>query len=294
MKRQPQPPSILPVILVSVFFFWGIRFPSSIAYAERNQFGTEQTFQAYTVRTDFNDETFEGQFEILYHGQRIYQKIDASKFFIGHMYDDVHVNSDLIKMGNDITGDGVPDLVIAEYTGGAHCCLNFYVFTIGQEFRYFGKIEANDGDWSYFADLDGDQCLEFIGYDWTFAYWRTGFASSPAPDIILRFHDGVYILAEDLMRKPVPIPSELDENTRVIQADESWTMKGHPPKTPPASLWQMMLDLIYSGHADAAWQFFDQTWVADIPGKEEFLEDFRAQLMKSPYWREIEHLNRSK
>ncbi len=282
------------LLSLSLFFLWGIELPlsSQLSDATPIERRVERTFQAYTVRVTYNSETYEGQLEILRYGQRICQMSEMGELFIGHMYyNDPKLNSDSIQMGRDITGDGIPDLLIAEYTGGVHCCLNFYVFMIGQEFRFLGKIEANDSDYSHFEDIDHDQSLEFIGNDWTFAYWHTGFASSPAPSVILYFHDGAYRLAGHLMSKPIPSQAELDEKTREIQADESWTNRGRPPQSPPVLLWDTMLELIYSGHANVAWQFFDVAWVGSIPGKEAFLADFRAQLMKSPYWQEIEQLN---
>lgn len=297
MVYQQKRFAFILLLTLSLYFLWGSELllsshPADASPIERR---VEQTFQAYTVRTTYNSETYEGQLDILQYGQRIYQMSEMGQLFIGHMYyNDPKLNSDSIQMGRDITGDGIPDLVIAEYTGGVHCCLNFYVFTIGQEFRFLGKIEANDGDYSYFADIDHDKSLEFIGNDWTFAYWHNGFASSPAPSIILYFHDGEYHLAGHLMSKPVPPQAELDEKIQMIQADESWTIKGRPPQSPPVLLWETMLHLIYSGHAGVAWQFFDKAWVATVPGKEAFLADFRTQLIKSPYWKEIEQLNRPK
>jgi hypothetical protein len=52
-----------------------------------------------------------------------------------------------------------------------------------------------------------------------------------------------------------------------------------------------MLDLIYSGHADLAWPFFEQAWPAEIPGKERSLTGFLSLLSAGPYWPDVQRLN---
>ncbi len=165
--------------------------------------------------------------------------------------------------------------------------IGFAVFEIGPQFRFLARIDAGHGDLSHFADLDGDRNLEFVGTDWTFAYWWTSFAESPAPEIILRFTAVKYRLAENLMRKPAPSEAELNREIEVIRNDESWK----DMQRPPATLWGEMLDLIYSGNSAAAWRFFGKAWLAGVPGKDTALGDFKDQLAKSPYWPQIQHLN---
>jgi len=45
-----------------------------------------------------------------------------------------------------------------------------------------------------------------------------------------------------------------------------------------------MLELLYSGHPDLAWQFFDMAWPPEIKGKDDFLRKFRTRLQRSPFW----------
>ena len=281
---------IFSIKAIMVFVTILLLFEGVVSAKPKYKLEAKQRLQEYTVRIYYDDKTGKGMFEILKKGKRVYQKSDESKFYIGSLPNsEDEVSNDLIKMGNDITGNGIPNLVISEWTQGAHCCFNFDVFEFGQQFHFLAKIEAEDGDLSHFANLDGDSDLEFVGNDWTFAYWRTSFAASPTPDVILRFRDGAYKLVEDLMRKPAPSETELDAKIQEVQTSTSWQQQD-----PPEILWGEMLDLIYSGHADLAWQFFDKAWPANMPGKDGFLTDFRSQLAKSPYWSQIEHLNAEK
>jgi hypothetical protein len=125
--------------------------------------------------------------------------------------------------------------------------------------------------------------------DWTFAYWETSFAESPAPEVILRYQEGVYRPAIELMRQPAPDPAELEEQAQEIRADpEGWQQP-----SPPPLLWAEMLDLIYSGQAELAWSFLAQAWPPDVPGQEAFLRRFLAQLTTSPFWPELQTLNQN-
>jgi hypothetical protein len=44
-----------------------------------------------------------------------------------------------------------------------------------------------------------------------------------------------------------------------------------------------MLDLIYTGNEQTAWQYFEMVWPPKRQGKELFLKDFKAQLAESYY-----------
>lgn len=252
---------------------------------------TSKSFQDYIVRIYLNEEEGDdygkGYFEILRKGVVVYRQT-GTEFKIGHLYEDMPEN-ELIRMGKNITGNGVPDLVVSEYTGGAHCCLSFDIFELGPELRHLDRIEAEHGDMSHFEKLDSDDNLECIINDWTFAYWNTGFASSPAPRIILRYCNGRYLFADDLMREPPPAKEELAKKVKEILALAPWTLENPPP-----DLWGYMLDLIYSGNEQVAWDFFDQAWPPSIPGKKEFLDDFRKQLSTSRYWPQVKMLNEGK
>ena len=65
----------------------------------------------------------------------------------------------------NITGNGIPDLVVAEWSGGAHCCMTYYVFELGDTFRQVATIEAEHADAS-FDDLDGNNIPVVQMRDW--------------------------------------------------------------------------------------------------------------------------------
>jgi hypothetical protein len=249
----------------------------------------KQSFNNYTVKTFFNSEDGKGYLEIIQNGKTVFKQ-DGFKFRIGLIYTDDEFKkkgfNSLIAIGKDITGKGEPDLVVSEWSGGAHCCFIFNVFEIGKKFKKIATLDAADSDQAHFEDIRGNKKLVFVANDWTFAYWNACFAGSPAPDIILEFKDDKYVLANDLMRKPSPTQKALNDKIIIIRKNDSWK-EGEPP----AELWGYMLDLIYSGNAKVAWQFFDKAWLPGVAGKKEFMQSFQTQLEKSPYWTQIKKMN---
>jgi hypothetical protein len=248
-------------------------------FVPRALLAKEEIFQNYAVRIFDEQPMGRGSFEILKDGRRVWAqtgKLEIVRFYIGTQ------EKNELPMGRDITADGVPDLVIREWSGGVHCCFIFHVFQIAADFRWIASLNATHGDGSHFEDFDGDGILEFFTADFTFAYWHTSFLGSPSPVLILRFKDGAYVVAADLMRRPAPSDAEI--RNQIAKANED-------NEQPSPQIWGYMLDLIYSGNADAAWRFFDQAWPSNQSGKEDFLSEFRRQLAKSPYWPGIQSLN---
>jgi hypothetical protein len=251
---------------------------------------TEVRFRDYKVRIyglrEDDNELDRARLEVIKGTTPVYSK-RGYEFRIGSLYED-EKKEIANKIGTDITGAGQPDLVISEYTGGAHCCLFLHIFEIGSKFRHVQTISVLHADAADFRNMDDDPALELPINDWTFAYWNTSFAASPAPEVILKYSKGKYRMAPDLMRKPARSPEELTEMASVIRSQPEWKDPGQ--KLPP-KLWDDMLTLIYSGNMDQAWKLFDTAWLDGVRGKQQFLRDFKVQLWKSPFWKEIQELN---
>jgi hypothetical protein len=90
---------------------------------------------------------------------------------------------DGIPIGNEMTGGGKPIAVVSEWSGGAHRCLTFHVFQLGENFKETSTGESDHSDLAKFVDLDHDGRYEFEGNDWAFAYWGTSSMLTPAPKI---------------------------------------------------------------------------------------------------------------
>lgn len=245
------------------------------------------------------------KFEILHHGKVVY-----TRGFEGES-GEISIVSPLIAgesepvsgklpMTRDITGDGIPDLVVLDYTGGVHCCYEYSIFSLGDQFKKLATLDGRDSTMT-FKDIDGDGVFEVRGRDSTFAYWNAAFADSVLPEIVLRFRDGKYELASNIMRSPAPDRPILEERIRQIRQD----MRPQSPDTKSPlnlspSLWHCMLDLVYSGNGNLAWKVLEEAWPAGKAAwsihegevsRDQFLLGFKRQLATSPYWRDIKKLN---
>lgn len=208
----------------------------------------------------------------------------------------LRVPSNPPNVARDVTNDGTPDLVLEVFSGGAHCCFGYYAFSLGKPFKkmvYFDDIDAM----FTVQDMDGDKVYEYSGFDDTFAYWNACFAESPMPKVILRYEgDGLH-LANDLMRQLVPNPDAILQKVSEIRMemekivnspmrfDQGFFGGFYPP------LWDAMLDLIYAGWGDKAYEFLDLAWPNQKPDKDKFIKEFKKQLAKSHYWTELKTMN---
>lgn len=100
----------------------------------------------------------------------------------------------------DLDGNGIAEVVITTFSGGAHCCTNFTIYT--WQNNQFSKIETGllDSDGGAFQDLDGDGLFEFNTSDNSFLYTFSSYAGSFPPSKIYAFRNGKF---ENVTRKYV-------------------------------------------------------------------------------------------
>ncbi|HKY95156.1 MAG TPA: hypothetical protein VJL84_07605 [Kiloniellales bacterium] len=184
----------------------------------------------------------------------------------------------------DATGDGRPDFVLQSYSGGAHCCYYTLVLEREPELAVLAEFDGANSPASL-KNADDDLALEVHLRDWTFAYWKTSFDQSPAPEVILDLQDGAYVGSPELMRRPPPAQAALDLEIEAMRA----TLQ--QAKEPTPALWGRMLDYTYSGNAETAFALLDRAWPEGLSGKASFVLQFGAQLSFSPYWDTIAEMN---
>jgi len=189
-----------------------------------------------------------------------------------------------LGVGDDITGDGNPNLVVSIFTGGPHCCMieNILSFQPDGSIEVIGTVDARDGGW--FEDVDGDGSYEYVMKDLSLSYGTFGFNTKAVnyPIVILSFNGSRYVLAGEMMRMPAPTPAERQQLITRIRSGE-W----HSYMWGKCQLWSDMLHLIYTGNEKVAFQLFDEAWPPGIEGREESLARFMKALKQSPYRAEI-------
>jgi len=197
----------------------------------------------------------------------------------------------LMRTTIDKTGDGTPDVAVEYYTGGAHCCFEMTFFELGDPVRQLTTIDsANDRMMAIAKRPQGGLRFQFA--EQAFAYWNINFAQSPMPTVIYEFDKSDELIPRfDLMRKPAPTQAELKRRAAEAKAKINLNPYTNPDDNFndwEDSFWGEMLDLIFTGHEELAWQYFDLVWPAKKQGKAKFLADFKEQLAHTAYseWKE--------
>ncbi len=90
----------------------------------------------------------------------------------------------LVVSGQDVNGDGLPDIVLEGYSGGAHCCWTYYIFSLGPNPKLLGKFKNEQG--AEFVVNNGTGRMEIHALDGAFDYFEFPHAFSPFPDVYLR------------------------------------------------------------------------------------------------------------
>jgi hypothetical protein len=183
----------------------------------------------------------------------------------------------------DKTGDGVPDVILEFFSGGAHCCFSYITFELGKEVKRRPTLDVGHSGVSGTTASDPKRFGLKI-YDWNFAYWNTSFAESPAPEVFLVFDSKTGDWRPDFPRMRKPAPSARDLERKAFNARKKMDLE---PYTGEDSIrfedafWGEMLDLIYAGNETLAWNYFDSVWPKDKPGKAVFRKDFEKKLGES-------------
>jgi hypothetical protein len=152
--------------------------------------------------------------------------------------------------GRDINADGVPEVIVGTFTGGAHCCFSTIVYSLGATpTRLLETRASNCG--GRFTDLDGDQVQEFVTCDDIFAYAYCPYASTPLATVVLAHDTGRgYVPAGP--RFPEVYRSELERLT--AQAEEAVPGGlGEWDSSTKCAVLPLVLALLYSGQDQAAW-----------------------------------------
>jgi hypothetical protein len=247
---------------------------------------TEGTFHDYTIRV-YRSPDAEACLQIAQRGTVVFTLENHDFRIGGNMSGDSQ-----IPLGTDITGTGQPDVVVIAWSGGAHCCATLYLLELGEQFREIQKIELDNSDLPNFS-RSRDGRYELTTSDWAFQYWKTSFAESPAPTVVLKFRDGQFRIAFDAMRKPAPTVKQFAAMVQTVKSDPDWSAANLPGNCGmncgvPVALWKEMLTLLYTGHSDLAWQLFDQSWPTAQKGKSGFAAAFCKQLATSHYWSDLQ------
>jgi hypothetical protein len=167
--------------------------------------------------------------------------------------------------GQDATGDGIPDVVLKAYSGGAHCCWTYYVISLGSKPGLVKKFE-NNRDAVFFRDKESGRIV-MSTLDGAFDYFDgLCHACTPFPDVYLRL-DGTNLI--DISPEFVTHYDEIiAENRKTLTAEERHRLRvltEKPSDAEPAQgavhrALMIVLAYLYSGREAQARQALQELW----------------------------------
>ncbi len=214
---------------------------------------------------------------------KVFEEVDIDNhYYFGNNFEPNTDEPVDIYSGRDITGNGKTNLVISNWTGGAHCCHFLHIFELGKNLKKLVTVKALSSS-IRLVDLDHDGYPEIEFWDGAIDYQFACFAGSPGGRVVLKFRQDHYEVATDLMKKLEPTAKKMK---RLKQSIVRAFKKEDSPDLPYPFL-QALMDLSYSGHFKSALQLADETWPAEKPGLSKFKDEFSQTLRDSPYWKEF-------
>lgn len=248
------------------------------------------TFRDYEIQIADSCDASKGgsEVEILKKGKPVYAATGHS-FAIGYaLAQDQPPDSVKPKIGDDFTGEGIPELLISEYSGGGHCCYTFHLFRLGERFSHIQDIPLLDADESAFVRRPGVKGLVLAGFDFSaFAYFPKGFADSPAGRVFLSFQGDRFKLDARLMKANSPTDAEVARCAALFKPSRDWK------NFQPLGVWYYATDLIYTGNVAQAWTFLDAAWGGSGTDKKKYLDDYRQRFRKSAYYHDLMQLQQA-
>ncbi|MBK8981109.1 MAG: hypothetical protein IPM38_02030 [Ignavibacteria bacterium] len=164
-------------------------------------------FGKYNFQTKFDAEEYITTLKVLREGKKIYEE----KYY------------DLIPeiKAEDLDGDGKKEILIAMYSGGAHCCTNLFAGKISK-----GKFILTDSIYwgnSFFRmeDLNADGKQEFTGVNDVYAYIFTNYAQSKFPVLIYAYENDRFIKVTEkfpdvINERLTDLKKELEEYKNIL------------------------------------------------------------------------------
>lgn len=150
--------------------------------------------------------------------------------------------------GTDINGDGLSDIVVTLATGGANCCFSYLAYGLGME-----PIEVLRSPYSEFSgefnDLDGDGDLEFLTFDDPLNSY-CGYPTALSVQTIYQYQNGKYQPASPNFKQSYT--DDISKN--ILLAANAQPTIGDWDGTTKCSVLPLILDYLYSGQDDKAWE----------------------------------------
>lgn len=188
-------------------------------------------------------------------------------------------------------GDASKQLVILQYSGGAHCCWTYRIYDFHPNLRVIFDDESYGLDYLGYElvpqDIDGDGKFELTQSVMTFDYFHMSHASSVFPVAVFSYNEKsrTYVPANRRFSAYVLKGIENDLKAlelarRDVDAEDLQNREKYL-----SAVLKVMLKRIYAGDEADAWKFFNSEY--RLSDKTEIKSDIRKALRHDPIYRSL-------
>jgi hypothetical protein len=167
--------------------------------------------------------------------------------------------------GNDVNGDGKPDVVFAGHTSGARCCYEYWIASLTRSPRLIKKIRS---PLQAKFEKNADGSVEIRIPDAAFQFFMLPFEDAVTPMVFFRLegdkivdvgsqHQHEYDEQISKVRSEIK-PDELEKFRQSRYNDKLFTDQMPAVK----AVLSIVLDYLYSGREQQAWQTLQEMWPA--------------------------------
>jgi hypothetical protein len=164
--------------------------------------------------------------------------------------------------GRDISGDGQPDLVVVAYSGGAHCCWTYSIYSLGADPRLVTRIH-NERDIAFIQRPEG-HIIYLKTQDGRFDYFDgLCHACNVFPLVFLRLQgDSLKDASSEFWHD---YQNEIDSAEKQLTPEAIAKFRSSDNHAPEesgtkAAVLSIVFAYLYGGKPDQAWEQLQKLW----------------------------------
>ena len=182
---------------------------------------------------------------------------------------------------HDLTGDGIQDIIVRIWSGGAHGTYTYDIYSLDGSLKKLWHFNAGDGHMLTMPKSPPGWLPVIVIEDDTFRYWRTGAFAMPA--VPMRWSSARHKFCPELSL----MHHKLDA---VKHAQKSHRVLSELNDGRPQTIYEYIISLYYSGNGSAARDLMRQ---GKFTGEsfEAFHTAFLKQLASSPFYSSVRSVN---
>ncbi|MBV9957857.1 MAG: hypothetical protein JO360_05515 [Acidobacteria bacterium] len=187
-------------------------------------------------------------------------------------------------------GDASKQLVIEQYSGGAHCCWSYEILELTPKRRNLFDGERYGGYIGYELtpkDLDGDGRYEFTQAVMSFDYFHMAHSFSVFPRAVFAYDEkrGTYLPANRRFKDYLLTGIEEDLERLAVEREKVEPNNIALNEPYLSAVLQVMLKYIYAGQRQQGWTFFEEEYF--LSNKPQIRRDIRQALKDDPIYQSI-------